>query len=468
MEATTRFTSGWIFFAIVVVLVGWFSALPLPANAQGGQGQNAVYPASGTCCVGSFAFIDASMFTGSTTNNICAVLNFVLQNVDKAPNYPSGAVIDARGLPGAMSTSMTCTTTNPSPWAGITNPPPSVILLPAGTIVIPSTWVLPNNTTLIGEGDDLYLGTPQSPPTFATTLQACKQTVNQCSFTGSDMIDLGSSPICGGGCNSISVEHLALDGLGQSLNGIVNTNAQTGSHVDHVRLYQILGTGLLLEGSASDSGPYSNIIFDSGSFAAVGPCVNINGQSGTRGFHNLTCISETNDAAAAILLDSSNNSLEDVRIAGFYDGIRVGANADAKSNVLVNIIGDTNPTGVGGNTPIIVVHITSSSHAVSDISIMGANNAGGSSGTITIQDELTGPTKLTDTSVAIYALGEQASGGYSRYTTSPNAATWVSGTSAPNPNAPCPGGSLYSNSSGSGGTLWVCPASGSSWGNPII
>jgi len=463
MQNATRSASAGKFLGIVAVLVCWSSAFPAFANAQGGQGQNAVYPASGNCCVGSKDFVDASMF-GAQNTDICAVLKFILTPLNGVLSS-TGGVIDARGLPGTTGTSMTCTT---SPWAGIANPPPSVILLPAGTIVIPSTWVLPNNTTLIGEGDDLYLGTPQSPPTFATTLQACKQTVNQCSFTGSDMIDLGSSPICGGGCNSISVEHLALDGLGQSLNGIVNANAQTGSHVDHVRLYQIRGTGLWLEGNASDSGPYSNILFDSGSYAAVGPCVNINGQSGTRGFHNLTCISETNDAAAAILLDSSNNSLEDVRIAGFYDGIRVGANADAKSNVLVNIIGDTNPTGVGGNTPIIVVHITSSSHAVSDISIMGANNAGGSSGTITIQDELTGPTKLTDTSVAIYALGEQASGGYSRYTTSPNAATWVSGTSAPNPNAPCPGGSLYSNSSGSGGTLWVCPASGSSWGTPII
>ena len=36
--------------------------------------------------------------------------------------------IDARGLPGNTTTSMTCTA---SPWAGIANPPPSTILLPA-------------------------------------------------------------------------------------------------------------------------------------------------------------------------------------------------------------------------------------------------------------------------------------------------------------------------------------------------
>ena len=118
-------------------------------------------------------------------------------------------------------------------------------------------------------------------------------------------------------------------------------------------------------------------------------------------------------------------SQADTHLAGFYDGIRVGANANAQSNVLVNIIGDTNPTGSGGSTPIIVVHIinTLGHTVVSDLSIMGANNAaGGSTQTITIQDDLTGP-QLKDTSVGIYALGEPGGGGYSRFTTSTNASS---------------------------------------------
>jgi hypothetical protein len=45
-------------------------------------------------------------------------------------------------------------------------------------------------------------------------------------------------------CNNVSVENLILDGLGQSLNSIVNANTETGSHVDHVRLFQLRGTGL--------------------------------------------------------------------------------------------------------------------------------------------------------------------------------------------------------------------------------
>jgi hypothetical protein len=288
MKRTTKFASGWIVFTIVAVVAIGFSVCPSLANGQGGQGQNAVYPASGNCCAGSRGFIDASMFTGSTTNNICAVLNFVLQNVDQPPTYPSGAVIDARGLPGGMATSMKCTTTNPSPWAGITSPPASVILLPAGTILIPGTWVLPNNTTLIGEGDDTYL-TAGPVTAFTTTLQACLPSINNCSFTGTDMLDLGTAPSCPpiNGvpiCNNVSVEHLALDGQGQSLNGIVNSNAQTGSHVDHVRLYQIRGTGLWLEGNAFDSGPYSNITFDTGTYVGESStvCVNISGQTSTR------------------------------------------------------------------------------------------------------------------------------------------------------------------------------------------
>jgi len=60
---------------------------------------------------------------------------------------------------------------------------------------------------------------------------------------------------------------------------------------------------------------------------------------------------------------------------------------------------------------------------VSDLSIVGANNPLGnaSQGEYTIQDDWTS-TSIADPYVAIYVLGQQASG-YSRFTTSPNAAT---------------------------------------------
>jgi hypothetical protein len=407
----------------------------------------------------SGAFIDASVF-GLSTSNICKVLNGILSSA----SYPvGGAVIDARGLPGSTgNTSMTCST---SPWAGITNPPPSTILLPATggatptPIIISTSWILPSNTHLIGEGDG----------PSGTTIQMGSGT------SLAPMVQFGSSSstICPSGvCTGISVENLTLDGKAQSGDGITNQFAQNNSYVNHVRIYQILGTGLNISTTgANNSGPYSNITFDTGGYSGLSStvCASINGTTSTYGIHGLTCHSETNDANAAVLLDSSNNSISDVRIIGFFDGIRVGANANAQSNVLLNIIGDTTTTSP---KPIIIVHITNVGFAVSDLSVMGANNApGGSAGTITIEDDsFSTPTKIADTSVAMYALGEKdtVTGAYSRYTTSPNAATWVVGSNAPPlSSTTCSRGSLFScvggTTSCNGKALYSCKKSGTAW-----
>lgn len=458
-------------YAVALALAAWLSVFPTRAEAQ--TGDNGVYNYLGTTVVNSPAFIDAKVFTTKPpSNDLCSVLNYML-----TPSHgivlSYGAVIDARGLPAA-GTSMTCPSSQPSPWSGIINPPPSTILLPATTgsnpIVIPLTWSLPPNTHLIGEGDSIL----PTGLTLGTTLVA------QSSFTaGTPMISFGLSSLCTSGCTGISVENLTLNGQGQYINGIANGLSQDSSYVDHVSLYRILGTGLSVSGNANNSGPYSNITFNLGSDSGTSStiCASINGLSGTRGIHGLTCISANNDPPAAILLDSSNNSIEDVSIVGFYDGIRVGANANAQSNVLVNIIGDTTPAGAP--TPINVIHITNL-HTVSDLSIMGANNAGGSSGTVTVQDDLTLAT-IKDTSVGIYALGNKETGNYySRFTTSPTVATWVVGPQVPA--VGCALGSLYScigNSSGSGtncasGTtqyaLWACAynSSGSIVWRPVI
>jgi hypothetical protein len=255
------------FLVIVAVLVCWLSAFPVFVDAQGTLSQNAICSSSSGCSttVGSPAFIDASMLLppNSTTlgRDLCDAIYRLLTGFTGFPPYPStGAVIDARGITGA--TNLTCT--HGSPWTESTSVSvPSTILLPAGTIVIPTTWVLPNNTTLIGVGDNLPASTSAAS---STTIQACK---NTCSFTGSDMIDFGSPVLCAPMCNSVSVENLTLDGQGQTINGIVNANSQTGSYVDHVSLYQILGTGLLVESNANNSGPYSNITFDTGGYSGA-------------------------------------------------------------------------------------------------------------------------------------------------------------------------------------------------------
>jgi hypothetical protein len=455
MDGTRTSASGWMLSTMLTILASWLLAAAIPANAQGTKGQNAVYSAPGTCCKGSSSFIDASMFatTPPPPIDFCKVLNWVLTH-----GYPAtGAVIDARGL-SSTNTSMTCMA---SPWAGITNPPPSTILLPATggstptPIIIPSTWALPNNTRLIGEGD----GITSTGFTLGTTIQAVAN-----SFSGSSMIQFGASagvclpPNAVSVCSGISVEKLTLDGQGQAINGITNQLAGVQSYVDHVSLYRILGTGLSVSLGANDSGPYSNIAFDLGSVSGASStvCASINGLTGTRGIHGLSCIAENNDPQAAVLLDSSNNSIEDVRIVGFYDGIRVGANNNAQSNVLVNIYGDTTeptckPTCF---VPIHVVHIYNVGNVVTDLSIMGLSNA--AANTTTIDDDLTG-TSLSDTSVGIYALGQAINGGHSRYTTSPNTAHWTVGTAGPS--GSCHQGSLYSCTGASNAcshALWVC------------
>jgi len=301
MRCAARLGSAWMSLGIVGVLLCGLSAFATLANAQGTQGQDAVYNSSNGV-VGSSAFIDAGMFATSQRANICAVLNFVLNPLNGIITS-AGAVIDARGIPGITPpVSMTCTA---SPWAGITNPPASTILLPSGTIVIPSKWVLPSSTHLIGEGSTLSAGfTP------GTTLQVSS------SFTAyTPMIQFGSSSGC---CSAISVEKLALDGGGTFVNGIENANAGDLSYVDHIAMVRILGTGLWVHGTANNSGPYSNITYDlvgySGNSSTI--CANINGLSGTRGIHGLSCTAENNDPPAAVLLDSSNNSIEDVKIVG--------------------------------------------------------------------------------------------------------------------------------------------------------
>jgi len=190
-----------------------------------------VYNSSGNCCLRSSAFIDASMFANSPPiKNFCRVLNFIL-NPSNGVITSVGAVIDARGL---TNMTMTCSA---SPWAGITSPPPSTILLPVGTIGTSATWSLPANTRLIGAGDNI------SPSTLSsgTIIRAVGASV-------SPLIQLGSSSLCSLPCTGISVENLTLDGQGQAINGIVNQNATTNTFVDHVGLYQILGTGLYISG----------------------------------------------------------------------------------------------------------------------------------------------------------------------------------------------------------------------------
>jgi hypothetical protein len=407
MRSKTSLASSWLFLGTVCVLALLHLSSAFPAAAQ--QGQDAVYNLHGTP-TNSSAFIDASQFIGNVSNaDPCKVLNYVLANVVQ-PTYPNGAVVDARALASSSALSMTCGN-GWTPWynqnSSTYTAVPSTILLPPGTIQIQATWILPSNTRLIGEGEGVP--TPNTTPPFAagTTIQVASGNLL------STMIQFGSSSatVCPSGvCNGISVERLTLDGQALSVDGIINQFSQNNTYVDHVTLYQILGTGLSISSingsSASNSGPYTNITFDTGGHSGTASTVcaqilNVNSNlTGTKGIRGLRCKSENQDAPAAVLLDASSNSIEDVNIVGFYDGILVGSQASAQSNVLHNIVGDT---AAGNVAPVNVVHI-SGNKPVTDLSIMGVTNVvAPANGQNSIKDDVTSTT-LGDTNVAIYAL----------------------------------------------------------------
>jgi hypothetical protein len=443
------------------------SALPIQIHAQ--QGANAVWLTSNSP-TSSYAFVDASQFNVGA--DICAKINSALVFVQSNSNlFPDGAVIDARGIIPASTQNCLA-----SPFPS--NSPPSTILLPASIIVISAPWTLPNHTRIVGEQPAPGMGQVVAP-----TLRAGS------SFSGgSDMIDMGSSILCSSPCSGISVEHLTLDAgpATTPVHGIHNNFAQEQSYVNDVNLINMSLRGLWVDTGATDSGPYSNIIFRaSGACDGIGSgsncpaCVLIQAQ--TRGLHGISCIGDTHTQPpsapqhAGIYVDASNNSIADVHIESFWDGIEIGENNSTVAGVTVaNIDG-------GISTSIIqnLVHICGSQAIgtecpnpgnVSDVTILQATLQNGNT---TIEDDVTktviapastGPTQ----SVGVYALGAAMAGtsGYSRLTSSPIdptsnptntvVPTWGVGSMTP-PSGCSKPGALYSNTQGGFGTsVYVC------------
>ncbi len=417
------------FSAGAVLLASFVFCSPMQTLAQ--VAGNPVSYNSTSALAPSTAYVDASVFSGS---DICAKIYSALT----ASTTPStGVVIDARGI-----SSLTCTSTE-TPWIAGSNSTtkPSTVLFPAGTITISKTWVLPNETRIIGEGPS-------------------KTTIQTSSLTNNPMIQMGSSTICPSGvCTGVEVQDLALLGLGSltGLSGISNTASQDLSFVRNVSMTNINGTGLSVSGSgAQNSGPYADISFSNSSPVSTTVCADINGVS-TRGIHGLNCISTgSTKPSAALLLDASNNSIEDVSVQGFGDGILIGANATAQSDALINVAGATGGTNV--------IHI-STNHTANNLSILGVATQGASH---SIEDGLTNTT-LSDATVAMYVLGTAVTAGgttvgYSRFSTSPNVPTWGVVNSTPSFTGSCVAGSIITNLTGaSGSTMWVC--TGGSWTN---
>ncbi len=425
----------------------------VPAQAQ--KGDNAIW-LTGSTKGPSTAFIDASAFCAtagacsSSTDDFCNVLNQALHTLPSA-----GGVLDARGVSPTNTKSSSCSATPFNGTFAINTP--STVLLPAGSIPLGKTWILPNGTKIIGQG----AGSPYTTGLAAVTTLAAKST-----FSGT-MVQMGpnstNSPLTAcssataGFCTEVAVEDLALQGgtNGASVSGIVNGQSQDMSYVKRVSMFQIGGIGLKVWSSAPNSGPYSDITYDNGGLGTSGTeCVELD--VSTRGLHGLFCKSETITPPAAVIINSSNNSIKDVHIqgtstGGFTDGIQV--TTAASSDVLFNITGGTGVTNL--------VHLKSGTNAAQDISIMSASKGGS---TETILDDVTSTT-LNDAYVAMYVLGVSgvAGNGYSRFTTSintsANAVTWGAGSSNTLPTS-CAKGSLFSYTNSSSGKLYVCTAAG--------
>jgi len=214
----------------------------------------------------------------------------------------------------------------------------------------------------------------------------------------------------------------------------------------------------------------------------VGACVVINGTVGTRGIHGLNC-STPSLSGAAIDVEGSNNSLEDISLSGANgtntDGILIGLHNPAQNNVLFNIRGSgfsnlIHISPVFGNDSSqsncpAVDTLHTSVYNVCDITIMGVTNGTSGSGITTIYDQVSGAT-LNDSSLGMYILGEPVQSGttgtndtflgYSHFTTSLSWPTWLVGTGQAS-GTTCPSiGSLYSVTSGAAPTLLECESSG--------
>jgi hypothetical protein len=439
------------FIHAVLLLVGILSG---PLWSQSQPGDPVIYNQTQTT---SHAYIDASMFIGTSTD-FCTVLNQALLALAGRPSGIMG-VIDARGVnPSAM----TC---NSNPWTGFSagHVPVSVILLPAGTIKMNATWILPSGTRLIGEG-----GEDPGSSALGTT-----RTILQAQAFSTPIIQMGTSSPCRG----VSIEDLVLDGNGLLIDGIDNQYCQELSYVNHVSIYRAGAKGLNIFGSATNSGPYTNITFDLGTATPSSATVCAYLTVSTRGIRGMTCTTDTYNAistdAIQLLPTAAGNSIEDVRIEGFQNGIYV----NASDIVLMNILGDSKTT----NASQIVSVVNLAALSVSNVTMIGITNncsTTNSCGTLANNDSITDNTTspaihlsvTSDSFVGMYSVGSAIVPGsvspVSRFTTSTSMPSWLVGAGVPT--GPCntstspAAGSLYSNSS-SGAGLYVCSAATSQW-----
>ena len=404
---------------LVPVTLSMMPLLILMLNTAGAQNpsgnvlaNNAVWSSS-SLVGGSVAFIDASAFCGQNGTGNCGGGGFdfctTLSSALKAATTAGGGIVDARGIvnpptAGGGGGQLSCGS-DPFSLANISqgNTIPITVLLPAAPIKMGCTWMLPSNIRLVGQGAATMLEDVASG--FCTT-SACSTTAS-CN-SPSALIQFGSANCPNKVCSGISVEHLKLNQTDTTLdlNGIINSNAQQSSYVDDVQMSNFVGTGLLV--GADGSGPYTNIAFTSVSGSgcsgpATSRCVDLEAQS--QGLRGVTCLGNSTTATQSaatpgITVNASNNSLKDLHVESFWDGVEIGdiSSTTPVANIVIsNITGTASANCPGlkvGNT----VHICAPSStggaclsvgaSVSNVSVLQATN--GSTQTNTIRDDVLG------------------------------------------------------------------------------
>ncbi|MGA8745667.1 MAG: hypothetical protein WB507_07370 [Solirubrobacterales bacterium] len=298
------------------------------------QGDNAVYT-TGNILAASSAWIDASAFCGSSGSNTCGGSGTDVCMMIKSAlgNLPSnGGVIDARGVVSTTGGAQTCSV-NPFATIAQNNVVPINVLLPASTIILLSSWTLPNNTRLVGEGEFTVLEGNTGGGSYSAAL-----------------IEMGTPPAVGVSCASlpytpysgISVEHLKIMGLAAApaYGGIDNQCAQSSSYVSDVDIVNVKSLGIGIGPGAANSGPYTTLSVTDCGGSSTSACVDLEAQ--TAGLHGLTCIGNTTTSAPSvpaypgIIVNAGNNSIEDVHVEAYWDAIEIGDTASAVRNVLVS------------------------------------------------------------------------------------------------------------------------------------
>jgi hypothetical protein len=497
-----------------VVIVGSFCISPSRMAAQS-AGNKAVWNSSNQV-TGSTVWVDASAWwsaSGLGVPDLCLFIRDDILNGSYSGTYPNGTVIDARGLAYGVAggAQIACSV---DPFAKLSGPPPSTtILLPSGNIIADTTWYIPNNTRIVGD---------EQQTTIRGNCSTCSYIIEMGGTEPNSGVNLCPST----GCTSVGIEHLVLGGGGAaSIGGIDNQHSQTGSYVNDVSLQNFAMPGLLIGAGAANSGPYSNIVYDASNGASCGAapncplCVDLEAQ--TQGVHGLTCIGNAQTAVVGtdglyhggIVVNFSNNSIEDVHIESFWDGIQVGLSGTVANILVSNVTGTTttsqqNPNGYTKNT----VHLCgrnpwNSSNftqcpgtgTAKDITILQAmNDSAQSRPATTVLDDVSGnaitacftsgPGCGVPLSTGMYALGEPDGGpttAYSKFTVDPATPngnyqsapytsyvpTWGAGKTSPNPNPPysycSPAGAIYStnNPANNGSSVYVCkPVAGQNYG----